>query len=110
MTRIKEKEHKQSEWHYDRTNSKGEVKLRRNTNEELVDVMKYLDDNHITYAYRENAYMFWIYEDQTYQYFYTTGKWGVPRYGNKFPSKHYHSRDIKDFITRFVNKEKTNER
>ena len=101
--------HIESEWQYDRTNSRGEKKFRRNTNEKLDDVIKFLDDNDITYEYKAGAKMFWIHEDQTYQYFYTTGRWGVPRGTTVIPPKHYHSKGIKDFLTKYVNREDKNE-
>ena len=98
-------------WTYDRTNSKGEVLLRHDTDESLEDVIGYLEEQGIKYERKDAAHMLWIfYGTRAYMYYYTTGRW-APRNGwGKVPLKHYKSRGIKDFLDRFVlNEEDSNE-
>jgi hypothetical protein len=65
-----------------------------------------LEEKEIPFTYSEAAHMFKLYNEdkqRTYQYFYTTGKWGVYRV-HAYPKKHYHSNSIEDFLERFFYK------
>ena len=90
-----------SGYRFDRVNSKGEVIFRRDTNETLEYVEKYLNSKGIKYEVRKGAYMLWIKKDKWYAYSYTTGRWH-PYIENSYPKKHYRSNGIDDFITRFT--------
>ncbi len=90
-------------WTYDRTNSKGEVLLRHDTNESLEDVTGYLEEQGIKYERKDAAHMLWIfYGNKAYMYYYTTGRWASRNGWRKVPLKHYKSKGIKDFLDRFV--------
>ncbi len=94
---------KMSEYKYARTNSKGEVILRRDTEEDLTFVMEYLNENKIPFEYIDSATMFYI-ENRAgvrYAYYYTTGRWAIKSRNRK---KHYQSKGIADFVDRFLNK------
>jgi hypothetical protein len=102
-----------SEYYYDRTNSKGEVILKRNTNEDVEYVTAYLTSIDIEYEVKSGARMMWIYiphkdnpewTPKKYAYYYTTGRWNRFKRGS-YPNKHYRSNGIEDFITRFAMKE-----
>ncbi len=95
-------------YYYDRTNSKGEVKFRRDTNESLEEVTKYLDDIGIEYQVRSGASMLWITTHRKYAYYYTTGRW-APLAPKGYPKKHYKSNGIADFIKRFSKEKKEDE-
>ena len=92
-----------SEYKYARTNSKGEVILRRDTEETLSFVTSILEKNNIPYEYREGATMFILYNKANvrYVYYWTTGRWAVKK---RRIDKHYQSKGIEDFINRFFNK------
>ena len=89
-------------WKFDRVNSKGEVLFKHSTNQTLEDVSEYLDSNNIKYEVRAGAHMLWIYNNsgKKYSYYYTTGRWSS--YGMQF-KKHYRSKSIEDFCSRFLN-------
>ena len=89
-------------WSYSRTNSKGEIKFRHDTNETFEDVIEYLEERNIEYEVKEGAYMLWVHhENRKYAYYYTTGKWAAySKIGR--PKLHYSSKGIKDFLERFV--------
>ena len=89
-------------WKFDRVNSKGEVLFKHSTNQTLEEVSQYLDSNSIKYEVRAGAHMLWLYNDtgKKYSYYYTTGRWSS--YGMQF-KKHYRSKSIEDFCSRFLN-------
>jgi hypothetical protein len=92
---------------YDRTNSKGEVKLRRETNQTLKEVETFLEENNIKFETINSARLIKIFHlDVIYQYFWTTGRWGVYRWHN-YPSKHYMSKGVEDFYIRFLKSKET---
>ena len=89
-------------WKYDRTNSKGETILKHNTNQTLEQVGNFLEDKGIKYEVRGKTKMLWVYtHDTKFCYYFTTGRWTPYVYG-RFPKKHYRSKGIKDFYTRFL--------
>ena len=90
-------------WSYVGRNSKGEKKFRHDVNETLDDVLEYLDSlEGVEYSLKEGATMLWIYySGNRYSYYYTTGRW-APFIDRGLPNKHYRSRNIKDFMERFV--------
>lgn len=92
-----------SEYRYARTNSKGEVILRRDTEEDLTFVMEYLNENKIPFEYIDSATMFYIKNRAgvRYTYYYTTGRWAIK---SRNRQKHYQSKGIADFVDRFLNK------
>ena len=94
---------KKSEWLFVRKNSKGENIFRRETNQTAEHAANVLNDKEIAFVYSDSGSCFRIYnetENRHYQYYPTTGRWGVYHY-QKRPSKHYHSRSIEDFLNRF---------
>jgi len=102
-----------SDYYYVRTNSKGEKILKRDTKEGVEDATAYLDSIGIEYEIKSGARMMWIYiprkdnpdwSDKKYAYYYTTGRWNQFKAGG-YPTKHYQSKGIEDFITRFAMKE-----
>ena len=104
---------KKSEYYYSRTNSKGDVILKRDTNEDVEFVEVYLQSIDVEYEVKSGARMMWIYiphkdkpewTPKKYAYYYTTGRWNVYTRGS-YPKKHYRSKGIEDFITRFAMKE-----
>ena len=100
-------ERPQTEYYYVRTNKSGEAVLRRDTDETVKYVSEVLEDNGIPFEYKSGGYCFVIYKEETgkyYQYFNTTGRWGVFRGGKRRPAKHYSSKGIQDFLDRFFNK------
>jgi len=93
---------KENEWHYARTNSKGEKIFKRFTDESMDDAMTFLDEKMIPYEAKFGATMLWIYfDDKKYAYYPTTGRWNKYNYGG-YPSKHYSAKGIKDFYYRFL--------
>lgn len=101
MKHTKEKEYN---WSFNRVNSKGEIIFNHNTNETVDDVSKFLDSHDIKYELTSGAgsTMFWIYfEDTKYAYFSTSGRW-APWKRSGYPTKHYTSKGIEDFYTRFL--------
>ena len=78
--------------------------LRRNTKESIEEVFKYLKDNKIKFKDTRNSNsLLTIYNNnkQEYGYVYNTGRWSSYK---GFPIKHYHSKGIKDFVTKYLNK------
>lgn len=92
-----------SEWTYVRTNSKGKAIFRRDTNEDLEFVEKYLGEHNIDYDLRLGATMMYIYnnDNKRYAYYWTTGRWSPE---NAIAKEHYHSKGIDDFVSRFLNR------
>ena len=97
---VENKKKVTSPWKYVRTNSKGEKIFRRDTNETLEDVEKYLDSKGISYESKPSGSMMYIEirEDRHFAYYPTTGRWSV----YPFRRKHYRSNGIEDFLTRFA--------
>ena len=95
-----------SEYRFDRVNSKGEVMFKRDTNESLEDVEKYLTSKSIEYEIKEQAHMIKIItEGRDYSYYYATGRWSpYKEYLGGYPKKYYKSNGIEDFITRFIDR------
>ena len=94
---------KKAEWVFVRKNSKGENIFRRDTNQTAEYVANVLNEKEVAFVYSESGSCFRIYnekEDRNYQYYPTTGRWGVYFY-QKRPTKHYHSKSIEDFLDRF---------
>jgi len=93
---------------YAGTNSKGVVKLRRSTNQTLEEVEKFLTEKQIGYDIKRGATCVDIvFLDNTYQYFWTTGRWGAyeNNHGNskfRFPQQHYHSESIEHLYDTFL--------
>jgi hypothetical protein len=78
--------------------------LRRNTNESIEEVFKYLKDNKIKFKDTRNSNsLLTIYNNnkEEYGYVYNTGRWSTYK---GFPIKHYHSKGIEDFVTKYLNK------
>lgn len=95
---------KNNNWTFVRTNSKGEPKFKKSTNEDLEFVENYLKNKGIDYEVINKPPMLWIYhEGRKFQYFYTTGRWGEVKHWSKYPKKHYHSNGINDLYQRFLN-------
>ena len=92
-----------NDWKYVRTNSKGDAIFRKDTNETLEFVEKYLKDKDIEYSVNRAASMIWItnQEGREYVYYWTTGRWSKRRMSYKI---HYRSNGIDDFVTRFLNR------
>lgn len=90
-------------WKFVRHNSKGEAVFRKDTNETLEFVEKYLQDNKIDYMVNIPASLLWITNDEAkeYVYYWTTGRWAKRQ---RTYLKHYHSNGIEDFVTRFLNR------
>jgi len=91
-----------SEYKYKRTTSKGEKVFRRDTNESIDDVEKYLIKNKIPYRgtgtsmlYIENK------AGKEYAYYCTTGRWSIKK---RVYKHHYHSKGIEDFVTNYLNR------
>ena len=97
-----------SEYYFDRVNSKGETIFRRDTNESLEHVKNYLNSKNIEYEVKEQAHMIKVFtKGRDYSYYYTTGRWApYKKYLGGYPKKHYHSKGIEDFITRFIQGDK----
>jgi hypothetical protein len=94
----------ETEWVYVGKKKDGTPKLRKYTHEESEYVAGILDIMQIPFVYQESAKMFRIYHPENkkvYQYFYTTGKWGMYFYGKR-PDKHYHSNGIVEFIDKYL--------
>lgn len=101
----------ETEWVYVGKDKEGRPKLKRLTHETAEFVADVLNARDIPFEFKECAHMFRVYNPKnhkSYQYFYTTGKWGC-YYFNKRPEKHYHSKGIEDFITRYLLKEKNDD-
>ena len=99
MKHIKEKEYN---WSYARTNSKGEVIFRHDTDETIEDAINFLKEKGIKYEEKRGATMLWVYShEQKFSYYYTTGRWS--KFSKKrFPKTHYRSKGIEDFYNRFL--------
>jgi hypothetical protein len=100
---VKRTSDRKYKWSYSHRNSKGEAKFKHDVGETLCDVLEYLDSlEGVEYNLREGGAMLWIiYDNRTYAYYYTTGRW-APKAAKGLPRKHYHALDIKDFMERFV--------
>lgn len=90
-------------YQYHRTNSKGEAVFRRDTNQNIEEVKKYLDEHAIKYEDRSKATALKIYDkkERPYIYYWTTGRW-KPYNGRMSP--HYCSNSIEDFVTKYLNR------
>lgn len=100
-----------SEWKFVRKNSKGENVFRRETNQTAEYVADVLNEKEIPFDFFESVTCFKLYNEQNnrcYQYFYTTGRWGVYKW-DKRPRKHYHSKSVEDFLERFFFREVNND-
>ena len=87
-------------WRYGRTNSKGEVILRHDTEQELAHVCDVLERENILYEIKGAATMIKIKTSwQDYAYYWTTGRWSP--YTSGMSKKHYRSKGIEDFLYRF---------
>ena len=94
---------KEYNWSFHRVNSNNERIFRHDTNENIDYVIAFLDKKKIRYDIRDGATMLWIYyRDQQYSYYYTTGRWAPFSKKTKYPRKHYYSKGIEDFYTRFL--------
>ena len=91
------------EYQYSRTNSKGEAVFRRDTNQNLEEVKKYLKEYNIKYEDRTKASALKVYnkDKHSYIYYWTTGRW-KPYNGKIFP--HYRSNSIEDFVINYLNR------
>jgi len=99
---VKHIEEKEYNWSYDRTNSKGKVIFRHDTNETMEEASNFLKEKGIEYEEKRGGSMIWIhYKYQLYSYYPTTGKWSPWNKGG-YPDKHYASKGIEDFYTRFL--------
>jgi hypothetical protein len=105
MTEISfDSDSKKEGWVYVGTNSKGERKFRKYTNESLDFVTDYLDSKGLAYMVHEPQALVFIYKEKDpsseyssrYSYYYTTGRWGSDK-----RRKHYHSDGIEHFITKY---------
>ena len=90
-------------WKFDRVNSKGEVIFKHYTEESLEDVKKYLTKKNIYFEETKTKMLRIFYNDNMYSYYYTTGRWAkyMPKTSG-YPKEHYHSKNIHDFFTRFL--------
>lgn len=101
MTHTNEKEYN---WSFDRRNSQGEALFKHRTDETVDDVIDFLKSKDIEYKLTAGAgwTMFWVYFNyQKYCYFSTTGRWAPWKEGT-YPDRHYKSKGIEDFYTRFL--------
>ena len=99
---MKHIEEKKYNWKYDRTNSKGKVIYRHDTNQTLEQVINFLETKGLNYEIKIGANMLCIYtHKKKFYYYFTTGRWtsSGPR---RTTYKHYRSKGIKDFYTRFL--------
>ena len=92
-----------SDYIYIRTNSRGEKKFRRYTGETIADATAFLNSKGIFYTESRGDHPFlWIdYEDRTFCYYPTTGRWNSKQRGI-YPNKHYSSKGIEDFYYRYL--------
>lgn len=94
---------KEYNWSFNRRNSKNEVIFKHHTSETLDEVTDFLDKKKLEYDIRYGATMLWIhYKNQSYAYYYTTGRWAPFSKTSIYPDRHYHSKGIKDFYKRFL--------
>ena len=94
----------QTEWYYAGKKKDGTAKLRRQTNETAEYVADVLNERGIAFVFQDTAKMFRVYHPNNfrqYQYFYTTGQWGMYYYGKR-PDKHYHSNGIVEFLDKYM--------
>tara|TARA_R110000744_G_scaffold121331_1_gene225941 strand:- start:374 stop:982 length:609 start_codon:yes stop_codon:yes gene_type:complete len=106
---IKETKEKEYKWRFNRVNSKGELRFSHITDETVEDVIKFLDNKAIDYDLTAGAgsTMFWVYFNyKKYCYFSTTGSWAPWNEGG-YPSRHFRSKGIEDFYTRFLSSKPT---
>ena len=79
--------------------------LRRNTNENVEYVIRYLNTENIKYklGHFSNSVIEIINNNNNrYGYTYTTGRWCSYKKGKEI--KHYHSKGIQDFVINYLNK------
>jgi len=89
------------DWKFDRVNSKGKVIFKHNTKESLEDVKKFLNKKNIYFEETKTQMVRIYFDDKMYSYYYTTGRWS-PYNPSGYPKKHYYSKNIEDFFTRFL--------
>lgn len=89
-------------WSYDRTNSSGEKIFKHRTEENLSDIMDYLNNIGVEYSVVDQGGMLWIVNKvgDLYSYYWTTGRWSSEKDNRE---KHYHAKGIKDLLDRFIN-------
>ena len=95
------KDNNKEGWVYVGSNSKGEPKFRKYTNQTLEFVKDYLDKKGLAYFVHEKQSLIFIYKDKEpksrfssrYAYYYTTGMWGSDK-----RKKHYQSKGIEHFV------------
>ena len=93
-------------WVYDGNDGEGSAFFKHKTHQTAEYVMDYLDSKGIEYELKEGGSMLWIYKkSKAYAYYYTTGRWASCTKGG-YPSKHFRSKGIVDFINRFFNAER----
>jgi hypothetical protein len=85
-------------WKYTGQGSSG-AKFKHTTAQTKEEVIAILDECGIMYSPRDEATMLVLYgENKKFYYYYTTGRWSTEGKGHK---KHYYSKGINDFLTRF---------
>lgn len=72
-------------------------KPKHRLDETLEEVFEKLDEADVDFLYKPACELIWIYGKKAYAYYWTTGRWNT--YGMK--DKHYRSKGIDDFLTRF---------
>ena len=92
---------KEYNWKFNRVNSKGEVIFKHSTKESLEDVKKFLNKKDIYFEETKTKMVRIYFDNKMYSYYYTTGRWS-PYNPSGYPKKHYYSKNIKDFFTRFL--------
>ena len=93
-------------WVYDGNDGEGASFFKHNTAQSAEYAMDYLDSKGIEYELKEGGSMLWVYKkNKAYAYYYTTGRW-APYSSGGYPSKHFQSKGIADFVNRFLNVER----
>tara|TARA_R110002126_G_scaffold116368_2_gene255756 strand:+ start:997 stop:1326 length:330 start_codon:yes stop_codon:yes gene_type:complete len=88
------------------------IKIYTNQDQKYVD--EYLKEKKLQYYYKSNAFYITdpTFPNKFYQYWYTTGRWGVFYYGRKFDkakTKHYCCKDVETLVTKYIFEGKENE-
>ena len=93
-------------WAYDGEDGSGSTLFRHETEQSAEYCMEYLDSKGIEYELKEGASMLWVYKEnyKAYSYYYTTGRWS-PYVQGGYPSVHFKSKGIADFVNRFFSSE-----
>tara|TARA_R110002051_G_scaffold104766_1_gene177573 strand:- start:81 stop:410 length:330 start_codon:yes stop_codon:yes gene_type:complete len=78
------------------------------TNQDIDYVEQYLEEKGLDYSYKN--YAFYIDDparpDKTFQYYYTTGRWGVLYNRRNLGRKHYCCKDIETLVTKYIFEDK----